>query len=86
MRGWTEVGLYILIQHEPPTALRLSEPTQRVCAWCGAVEPMAKDAIGATTHGLCRSCLEKRTGGPERKSPEPESESGCAEDESSSCE
>ena len=32
--------------------------TQRVCAWCGAVEPAAEGSGSATTHGLCRTCLE----------------------------
>lgn len=49
--------------------------TQRVCAWCGAVEPAAEGAGSATTHGLCRSCLEKRMAEEATGDAEPPSDS-----------
>jgi len=76
------MGLFLPIErYIPRPELRLSEPTQRVCAWCGAVEPLA-DERGATTHGLCRSCLEERKSQGESQpadAPDPEQGGGSCE-------
>ena len=83
------MGAYIPIERMTLTAAErqaAAARTQRVCAWCGAVEPAAEGSGSATTHGLCRSCLEKRIEGEavEEAEPSPDSDPEAG-DPSSEC-